>query len=95
MPYRLTYSETSRNLIRKLDPDQKSIIRACIKSLSEKPYSGKRLERELSGYFSVRINRYRVIYQVIEKHHLIEIHYVGHRKDIYQLIREKNKTARS
>ena len=95
MQYRSIYSETSRNLIRKLHPDQKSVIRARIKSLVEKPYSGKRLERELSGYYSVRVNRYRVIYQVTEKHHLIEIHYVGHRKDIYQLLREKNKTARS
>ncbi len=89
MQYRLIYSETSRNLIRKLHPDQKSAIRASIKSLVEKPYSGKRLERELSGYYSVRVNRYRVIYQVNEKQRLIEIYYVGHRKDIYQLLREQ------
>ena len=88
MPYRLIYSRTSRDLIRNIYPDLKTIIRLRIKALEENPYSGKRLEKELSGYFSLRAKRFRIIYKIKEKNQTIEIHYVGHRKDVYQLFKE-------
>lgn len=88
-PYRLLYSETSRQFIRRLHPDLKSIIRERLKNLSDDPYIGKPLERELSGYYTLRAKRYRIIYKIDESEHLIEIHYVGHRKDIYQLFKER------
>ena len=88
MTYGLVYSETSRNLIRKLHPDLKSIIRARLKELENNPYLGKALVKELSGYFSTRAKRYRIIYKIKEKDKVIEIHYIGHRRDIYQLLKE-------
>ena len=87
--YRLIYSETSRNQIKKLHPALKPIIRSRLDQLSEDPYTGKRLERELSGYRSVRARRFRIIYKLNEPAQIIEIHYVGHRKDIYELFTEK------
>ena len=89
MFYRLLYSAASRNLIRKLHPELKTIIRACLKRLADNPYAGKPLERELSGYFSLRAERYRIIYKIDEEEKIVEIHYVGHRKDIYQLLKER------
>ena len=89
MSYRLLYSEESRSLIRKLHPELKSIIRTRLKRLTDNPYAGKLLERELSGYFSLRAKRYRIIYKIDEEEQIVEIHYVGHRKDIYQLFRER------
>lgn len=88
MAYRVVYSETSRNLIRKLHPDLKQIIRARLKEIANNPYLGKPLVKELSGYYSSRAKRYRVIYKVKEQDKVIEIHFVGHRKDIYQLFKE-------
>ncbi len=88
MPYRLLYSETSRMQIRKLHPDIKPVIKSKIEGLRETPYSGKGLEFELSGYFSIRANRFRIIYKIKEIDKTIEIHYVGHRKDIYELFKE-------
>jgi mRNA interferase RelE/StbE len=89
MPYQLLYSKTSRHQIKKLNPDIKSIIRDRLKTIAKKPYIGKRLERDLSGYFSFRARRFRIIYKVREENQIIEIHYVGHRKDIYELLKEK------
>jgi len=89
MPYQLLYSKTSRNQIRKLHPDIKSIIRDRLKTIAEKPYIGKRLERDLSGYFSFRVRRFRIIYKIEEEKQIIEVHYVGHRRDIYDLLKEK------
>jgi mRNA-degrading endonuclease RelE of RelBE toxin-antitoxin system len=56
--------------------------------LLESPFSGKGLERELSGYLSMRAKRFRIIYKIRDHEQTIEIHYVGHRKDIYELFKE-------
>jgi mRNA interferase RelE/StbE len=88
MTYRFEYSQTSRDIIRKIHPDLKSIIRMRIKELMKNPYLGKMLERELSGYFSIRAKRFRIIYKVREEQQVVEIHYVGHRKDVYQLLKD-------
>ena len=91
--YRLIYSDTSRNKIKKLHPALKPIIRSRMDRLSQEPFSGKRLERELSGYRSLRARRFRIIYKLNEAEQTIEIHYVGHRKDVYELFTEKTSPS--
>ena len=81
--FKLSYSETSFKQIKKLHP-YLTIVKAKIEYISDNPYSGKLLEKELSGYLSFRAKRYRIIYKVKEDTKTIEIHYVGHRKDIYE-----------
>lgn len=88
MAYHILYSETSRKQIRKLYPQIKPAVKSSIEKLQENPFSGKFLEKELSGYLSIRMKRFRIIYKIGEKEHNVEIHYVGHRKDIYELFRE-------
>jgi len=92
--YQLFYSKTSRDQIKHLHPDLKSIIRERLKALSEKPYIGKHLEKELAGYFSLRAKRFRIIYKIKENNQIIEIHYVGRRKDIYELLKENLSDAK-
>ena len=87
--YKLLYSETSRKQIKKLHPGLKHVIKSKIEQIREDPYKGKFLERELSGYLSFRTNRYRIIYKISEDKRVIEIYYVGHRKDIYELFGEE------
>jgi len=87
--YRLAYSKTSHDLIAKLHPDIKPVIRARLDRLLEEPFSGKILERELSGYRSLKARRFRVIYKLNEEKGIIEIHYVGRRKDVYELFTEQ------
>ena len=88
MVYHLLYSETSREQIKSLHPDIKSSIKAHIQKLRDHPYSGKPLEKELSGYRSLRTKRFRIIYKVDHDKQIVQIHYVGHRKDVYELFRE-------
>ena len=82
--FKLSYSETSLKQIKKLHPYLKPIVKAKIEYISGNPYRGKLLEKELSGYLSFRAKRYRIIYKVEEDTKTIEIHYIGHRKDIYE-----------
>lgn len=89
--YRLVYSETSRNQIMKLHPEIKAIVRSRLDKLIEDPFMGRRLERELSGYYSLRARRFRIIYRIDEDASAIEVHHVGHRRDIYELFAEREK----
>ena len=88
MAYRLLYSVTSREQIRSLHPQIKSSIKAHIQKLRDTPYSGKPLEKELSGYHSLRTKRFRILYKIDHDKKIVQIHYVGHRKDVYELLRE-------
>jgi len=57
---------------------------------------GKPLIEELAGYYSLCFRRYRVIYRIDERKKMVEVHYVGHRRDIYEEFRkliEKRKDA--
>ena len=87
--FKLSYSETTLKQIKKLHPYLKPIVKAKIEYISANPYMGKLLEKELSGYLSFRAKRYRIIYKVEEDTKTIEIHYVGHRKDIYETLGEQ------
>jgi mRNA-degrading endonuclease RelE of RelBE toxin-antitoxin system len=88
MSYQLLYSETSRKQIRKLHPQIIPVVKSKIEKLQENPFYGKRLERELSGYLSIGAKRFRVIYKIRENDQTVEIHFVGHWKDIYELLKE-------
>jgi mRNA-degrading endonuclease RelE of RelBE toxin-antitoxin system len=88
MSYQLLYSETSRKQIRKLHPQIKPVVKSKIEKLLENPFSGKWLEKELSGYLSLQAKRFRVIFKIRDNDQTVEIHYVGHRKDIYELFKE-------
>ena len=88
MSYRLVYSQTSRNQIRSLHPQIKTIVKRKIREIDVDPFFGKALEKDLSGYHSIRAKRFRIIYRIIERENIIQIHYVGHRRDIYEIFRE-------
>jgi len=92
-PFRLLYSETCRKQIRSLPPQVKPAIKSRIEEIAENPLMGKLLERGLSGYLSLRINRYRVIYKIHEGEGVVEIHFVGRRRDVYELFGEYLRTS--
>jgi len=89
MAYRLLYSEASREQIKNLHPEIKPLVKSRVQKLKENPFAGHSLERELSGYRSLRAKPFWVIYKVREKDRIVEIHHIGHRKDIYQLFKEQ------
>ena len=87
--FKLIYAETSLKQIKKLHPYLKPLVKAKIERISANPHIGKLLEKELSGYLSFRAKRYRIIYKVEEDTKTIETHYIGHRRDIYEIFGEQ------
>lgn len=63
--------------------EQKKIKKKLL-SLEENPYGGKKLEGQLSGYRSVRVWPYRIIYQVNEKEQRVEVSDILHRQGAYK-----------
>ncbi len=86
--FRLTYSVACRRVIKTLHPDLKPVLKNEIDNLRKDPYQGKPLMEELAGFYSLRFKRYRVIYRIETGKKIIEIHYVGHRRDIYDEFRK-------
>ncbi len=86
--YRVRYTPTASGSIRHLHPSVKQAIREAIRALSSDPFGGHPLTFELSGFRSLRVSRYRVIYRIEETKRTVEIHLVGARKDIYEVFRQ-------
>ena len=65
-------------------------VRTALNDVLEDPNCGKPLKRELDGYWSLRLGRYRIIYRPDENG--AEIVAIGPRKTIYEeLIRYESR----
>ena len=86
--YRARYTHEAGRVIRAIHPEIKALIRQAVDELLRKPFSGHELQFELKGFRSRKVKRYRIIYKVNEEECLIEVYYVGHRRDVYNSFRK-------
>jgi len=93
-PFRIRFTPVAAESIRHLHPSVKGAVREGIRGLAADPFGGHPLTFELTGFRSLRVSRYRVIYRVHEAGRAVEIHLVGPRKDIYEVFREFLEQAR-
>ncbi len=84
--YRVKLTPTAHKMYNTLHPTIKTQIKTEIKNLYKNPYLGKRLQDELYCLRSLKIKRYRAIYQVNCESHEVIILAIGHRRDIYEII---------
>ena len=82
--FRIRLTPEAARLLSKLHPESKKLIKSALQELRHAPYSGHALQEELSGFKSYRSKRYRILYKVNEEEQVIEVYYIGHRKDIYE-----------
>ena len=94
MTYAVQLTRTVAPKVANLHPEIKKQFRSAANDLAEHPYSGKELQEKLSGYFSYRFNRYRIIYQVSEEENTITVVMFGHRQDVYELFAELVTTTK-
>ena len=85
--WKIRFTPEAARLLSKLHPESKKLIKSALQELLQAPYSGHDLQEELSGFKSFKSKRYRIIYRVNEEQYVIEVYYVGHRKDIYEQFR--------
>ena len=85
---RLKFTPEAARLLAKLHPEGKKLIKSGLDELRENPFMGDDLEQELSGFKSLKIKRYRVLYAIDEEGKAIQVYYVGHRRDVYEQFRD-------
>ena len=86
--YRRRFTPESSRIIAHLAPEVKRLIRSSIDELTSEPSKGDELQMELSGFRSLKLKRYRIIYKVNDADSSIDIYYVGPRKDVYNNFRK-------
>ncbi len=81
--YQINFDKNAKNFLKKLKRGDIEYIIKRVEKLKENPYLGKRLAGNLFGLWKLRIDKYRVLYKVIEDKLVIVVLDIGHRKDIY------------
>jgi mRNA interferase RelE/StbE len=56
----------------------------ALEKISEDPHSAKRLTGSLKGYYSYRLGRYRILYEIDAGKATIYIEKIAHRKEVYR-----------
>ena len=85
---RLKFTPEAARLLAKLHPEGKKLIKSGLDELRQNPFLGDDLQQELSGFKSLKIKRYRVLYAIDEEGKVIQVYYVGHRRDVYEQFRD-------
>lgn len=81
--FRLRIPDAAARTIRGLHPELKRKIRAGLAALLVDPHAGKPLQRELSGLWTFRVGRLRIVYRIAPGR-IVELVAVGPRSTIYE-----------
>ena len=85
---RLTFTPEAARLLANLHPESKKLIKAGLTELRQNPHLGDDLQQELSSFKSYKIKRYRILYDINEEEEVIQVYYVGHKRDVYEQFRD-------
>ncbi len=84
MSYLLVIEGKAKKELSKVPREYQQRIRLVLRSVASNPFEGKKLEGELKGKYSIRVWPYRIIYEIYEKHLIVSVIHIGHRKDVYR-----------
>ena len=82
--WKMRFTLESSRLLSKLHPENKKLIKQVLTELRQQPYTGKDLQEELSGFKSLRLKQYRIIYNIDEGKKFVQIYHIGRREDVYE-----------
>lgn len=86
--YEIFLSKEVVRFLVNLDRENEEVIRNKIKRLGESPeFFGKHLKG--INFWSLRIGKYRVLYEIDKEKKRVFIMTIGHRKDVYHRLKEK------
>ena len=85
--WKMRFTPESSRLLSKLHPENKKRIKQALTELRQNPYTGKDLQGELSGFKSLRLKHYRIVYNINEETNFIQIYHIGRRRDVYEQLR--------
>jgi len=87
MSYQITIDKRVKKQLPRLPKYFQNRFRKEVDQIADNPYNGKPLKYILKEHYSWRVGDYRIIYKINENDESIFIRLIGHRKDIYEIIR--------
>ena len=83
--YRITFAQSARKELEKLEATVVKRIWDVILQLSDKPrQEGVKKLKGLENHYRIRVGDYRVIYMINDSENVIDIVVVRHRRDAYR-----------
>ena len=83
--YEIEIENSVEKDLRKIPQEYFKTIISKIKLLANNPHpKGSKKLKDSSNFWRIRINNYRVIYEITESPKIIRIYKISHRKDIYR-----------
>lgn len=89
MTWTIRYTASAARSIRQLDPLVRRRVHAAIDRLAEDPERGKPLQMTLRGLRSWRTGDFRIVYRIFEDRIEVVIVAVGHRREVYDRLRQR------
>lgn len=80
---KLLISPKAEKGLKRLKIEYQHAMLEALAEISDDPFVGKPLTRELTGRFSLRVGIYRIIYTVNAKDKIIRVIAAGHRFTVY------------
>lgn len=84
--YRVKLTPSASTMFSNLNPETRKQLKSILKELYKDPYLGKKLQNELIGFRSLKMKRYRAIYQIDTQKKMVVIYAIGHRRSIYEIV---------
>ena len=81
--YSVKLTPTAGLMFRTLHPTIRKQLKSILKELYQNPRLGKKLQNELADFRSLKMKRYRAIYQIDNQKKEVIIYAIGHRRNIY------------
>jgi len=88
MTYQVKITSFANRTAKKFSPEIKKAAKAALKELAQNPFHGKELQAELSGFWSYKFLRYRIVFKADATKKVIVVWAIGHRRDIYETLGE-------
>lgn len=84
MKYNITYSNKAEEFLEKLDKYEQIIIIKKIGKLKENAELGKHLSYDLKNFRSLRVGKFRVLYEIKKNELLVYVVKIDRRKVVYR-----------
>jgi len=84
MTYQVKITPFAISAAKKFSPEVRKAAKAAMKELAQNPYLGKELQAELSGFWSYKFLRYRIVFKIDATEKNVFVWAIDHRRDIYE-----------
>jgi len=86
--YKVVVGEPASIFVRRLSPEPRRAVKKALKALCSEHGEIRSLEKELSGFYRVRVGKYRIIFRYRDEH-TIEVPFVEERRIVYEVFAEQ------